>query len=323
MKKYISLVLISFLSTMAIGQVNLDSNLIGYWPLNGNMVDESVNSNNGINFNCSLTSDNNGILDNAYEFDGSTSYIELPSSYTGLTLPFSISAWVKKTELNVYEHIFSSSSGANNYEGLYLGVNPSGNVQISYGDGDLAGSGSRRTKATNSSIPIDEWVCIAVVVNGPNDMLIYVNSVDQGGTYSGTGGNLMNGQGNAMIGRALHNMNYWSGMIDEVRLYNRALTSDELDQICNPEKNDVSVSELNNETRFDLYPNPVTNIMNLDHVESFNTYAIVDLQGRMVQTGVIESNDTQLNVSNLLSGNYILRLKGDNTVSQTMFTVSH
>lgn len=315
--------LISSLSTIAIGQVNLDSNLIGYWPFNGNVVDESVNSNNGTNINCSLTDDYYGTPDNAYEFNGATSYLEIPYSYTELTTPFSISAWVNKSEINVHEHIFTSSSDVNNYSGIYLSVNASGNVQISYGDGGLAGSSSRRTKKTNSSIPINEWICITVVVNGPNDMQIYVNSVDQGGTYSGTGGNLVNGQGNAMIGRSAHNLNYWSGMIDEVRLYNRALTNDELAQVCSPEKNDISVTELTDNTQISLYPNPVTDIINLNNIEDFNQYAIVDLQGRIVQTGVIESNETQLYASSLVNGNYILRLEGSNNVSQAMFTVSH
>lgn len=317
-----TLLIVSLLSIYAFGQVNLDSNLIGYWPFDGNMTDESSNANDGLNFGCTLSDDANGSMDEAFEFNGSTSYIEIPSSYDEITLPFSISAKVFKTELNVYEHIFSSSSSLDDYSGIYLGVNATGNVQVSYGDGSLAGVGSRQTKRTSSSIPINEWVCITVVVNGPNDMIIQINSVDQNGSYSGSGGVLENGMDNAMIGRALHNANYWSGKIDEVRLYNRALTTDELAQICAP-KNNVSIIEPIEEAQYTFFPNPSFDFLNLINVNDFKMYSILDFQGRTIQTGAIMNDHIQLNVSELINGNYILKLISNENVVQDIITVSH
>ena len=44
--------------------------LVGWWPFNGNADDESGNGNNGSNNGATLTTDRNGVVDKAYSFDG-------------------------------------------------------------------------------------------------------------------------------------------------------------------------------------------------------------------------------------------------------------
>ena len=322
MKKLVLQVLISFIAISINGQVNLDSVLIGYWPFNGNMNDESNLNNHGNNNDCLLTTDYEGTTDRAYEFNGQTSFAEIPYSYEELTLPFSISAWVQKTELGAHEHIFSSSSQLDGYYGIYLSVNPEGLVQISYTDGGPLGSNSRRTKVTNSAIPLNEWVHIVVIVNGPDDMIIQFNSTIQEGEYSGAGGELLNGENNALIGRAAHNSNYWSGMIDEVRLYNRALSNEELNIICDS-KMTSSVSQPKINATFNIYPNPSKDFININEVNKFSKYLVIDIQGGIVQMGQIRSNNYKIDVSNLNKGSYILKLIGKDLEVQQMFVVSY
>lgn len=69
---------------------NLDSGLVGYWPFNGNASDESGNGNNGIINGATLTSDRFGIANKAYRFDGND-YISAPRDTMS---SFTASAWV-------------------------------------------------------------------------------------------------------------------------------------------------------------------------------------------------------------------------------------
>ena len=43
--------------------------LVGYWPFNGNTIDESGNGNNGSVHGATLTSDRFGSNNSAYDFD--------------------------------------------------------------------------------------------------------------------------------------------------------------------------------------------------------------------------------------------------------------
>jgi hypothetical protein len=69
---------------------NLDSGLIGYWPFNGNANDESGNGNHGLINGATLTSDRFGLTNKAYRFDGDD-YISAPRDTMS---SFTASAWV-------------------------------------------------------------------------------------------------------------------------------------------------------------------------------------------------------------------------------------
>lgn len=77
--------------------VNLTSNLMAYYPFNGNANDESGNSNNGvINGTVTLTTDRFGNIGRAYSFPGkSSSYIDCGSSTSiNVQNELTLSAWI-------------------------------------------------------------------------------------------------------------------------------------------------------------------------------------------------------------------------------------
>ena len=51
--------------------------LVGWWPFNGNANDESANNNNGIINGPVLTTDRDGNANSAYDFNGTTDFIEV------------------------------------------------------------------------------------------------------------------------------------------------------------------------------------------------------------------------------------------------------
>jgi len=75
---------------------NINDGLVLHLPLDGNANDMSGNGNNGIAYNITPSSDRFGNPNNSYSFSGSNSYIEVrgtPSVYPGDQVTFS--AWVK------------------------------------------------------------------------------------------------------------------------------------------------------------------------------------------------------------------------------------
>ncbi|WP_157983092.1 T9SS type A sorting domain-containing protein, partial [Psychroflexus aestuariivivens] len=55
-----------------------------------------------------------------------------------------------------------------------------------------------------------------------------------------------------------------------------------------------------------LYPNPTSGLVNIDYEHEFKSYAVYDLQGKVLQSGAV--NQKQVNLSGLQSGVYILSL---------------
>lgn len=63
-------------------------------------------------------------------------------------------------------------------------------------------------------------------------MDLYVNGFDDGGTYSGTGGSLYYTANNdSFIGTLVGSLYLFDGIIDDVRVYDRALTAEEVWQL--------------------------------------------------------------------------------------------
>lgn len=71
--------------------------LMGWWPFNGNCIDESGNGYNGINTNALLTPDRFGIPDAAYKFNGTNSFIRIPN--LNFQSGWSVGFWMKADSL--------------------------------------------------------------------------------------------------------------------------------------------------------------------------------------------------------------------------------
>ncbi|OFX59629.1 MAG: hypothetical protein A2066_14080 [Bacteroidetes bacterium GWB2_41_8] len=74
---------------------------------------------------------------------------------------------------------------------------------------------------------------------------------------------------------------------------------------------EIGKPEINQPVSFTLFPNPVENILNLkvEEVSFKDTYSIFNLQGALISRNTINSNLTQIDVSNLPSGIYIVNVE--------------
>lgn len=120
------------------------------------------------------------------------------------------------------------------------------------------------------------------------------------------------------------------GGLDEVYVVNRALTQSEITTIANnagATKLSLENTDLEDKLTVEnavtsIFPNPAETELNLlvsSNDEKVN-YSISDLMGRIIKSGVIETNKVErLSIDGLFAGNYIVNITGQNTNISKMF----
>lgn len=203
-----------------------DPTLVGYWPLDeGTGTVAYDNSGNNATGSWSGTQiGSNGTYYTqgkgrgytyAGDFDGSTDYVDCGSNISAFkfstTGSFSISAWFYLNSVTgSYQTIVSYSRDSNPYYGLWISSSPG---YISFiGDGALSGQ---------SASP-NQWYQIVGVQTGGSKYL-YVNGVLVTSTSATTAG----GSGTCEIGNDTFGEDF-SGLIDDIRIYSRALSASEI-----------------------------------------------------------------------------------------------
>ena len=85
-----------------------------------------------------------------------------------------------------------------------------------------------------------------------------------------------------------------------------------IDNFC-LDTNSLGVND-NEIAKFDYYPNPATNTINLSADSNIDTVVIYNLLGQKVLDQNVNSVNTKLDISTLSSGNYIMRVSIDGQV---------
>jgi hypothetical protein len=228
---------------------DMRNGLVAYYPFNGNANDESGNGNHGEVNGATLTTDRKGNTNSVYNFGGyyNKGYIKVPvSSSLQFNQEITISVWIKLNDYggmdgwghydatNATFAILSKDGGRN---GICLDVNSNGGISFPYlWDKSNQAAGVSYTYNTGFL----DWVHI-VAVNNANTMELYLNGVKVQ-ENSNTNGNIdavnnlpmyigVNNELQTSYGEA-----FWypfNGKIDDVRIYNRALTDNEIQSLYN------------------------------------------------------------------------------------------
>lgn len=171
-----------------------------------------------------------GKYGNALSFDGSSSYVDLGNpSVLQLTGSMTTEAWVKAAANPPDDGQIISK--ANDSGGWQLKTSPDTGVET-FG-ARLAGSTIGR-RYSNTVRALNTWYHVASVYNATTQSLdLYVNGVLDNGTFSGPVPSSQILQNvNVNIGRRTGGY-YFNGLIDEVRIYNRALSQSEIQSDMN------------------------------------------------------------------------------------------
>jgi len=217
--------------------------LVGHWTFDGKDVatgrslDMSGNGNHGSLVGMATsTSRVVGKIGQALRFDGVDDYVNIgdPSAIK-VSLPVTVSAWMRRDSHSDFAPIFSSDDFSTTYRGYALWLNASSQIFATYGDGTGNIVSDRRSKTGVTTLSQGIWYHVVAVIRGATDMDIYLNGVNDGGTYSGTGGAMVYNTNPARIGftQQLSSPSYFPGLIDDVRIYSRALTAAEITALYN------------------------------------------------------------------------------------------
>jgi hypothetical protein len=253
-----AIAILGFVSTMLAQTVPSyvpTTGLVGWWPFTGNANDESGNGNNGTPQNgASLTSDRYGFNNSAYNFDFiSNNLIRVPhQSSLNLMSDFSISIWFKSNNAppSANNYVFVSKHDnfltccGNNIPYIgYITWNASGHYQkpsLAY-----AQSGNFTFPESDTLITTNVWQHI-VFVNRNDTVKMYLDGGLIYNQYFSSALRASNTEdllfGSTNRGPALECMN---GKLDDIGIWNRVLTQQEITNLFNGCQLSVSTQPIN------------------------------------------------------------------------------
>jgi hypothetical protein len=203
--------------------------LVAWYPFNGNANDSSGHGHNGTIYGATLTADRFGNANSAYIFNGINNYIEVPYNLElNPTNAITISAWIKAYNLgwdSYSNYIVSTEQNSPNNGYSLRGGAKSVTIMIS-------GGGSWYTaQSTYGTVDTGAWYHLVGVYNGSGLLLYLDGSLSASTSY---GGGITASTGPLLIGTSPGSFLRWfNGIIDDIRLFNRALSDSEIVALYN------------------------------------------------------------------------------------------
>jgi hypothetical protein len=301
MKKLL-LIFAIFVGIIAYAQVPT-TGLVDFYPFNGDANDASGNNLNGVNHGATLVSDRFGNPTAAYSFDPGN-YIDcfdiLDGTFAGAANKFTLSFWIKPSADNPNNMIIAKhSDGACSATDRQFFIRELNNmINVEY-FGDNAGTNGRFICGSTALTTYTKWYHVVVIYdgsintnNGLDRVRIYVDNKSeittlacrtQNGTFPFdlTAGAAHFGIGNylASSGTPCDIVRTYKGAIDDIRIYNRAVSTKEVEQLFYEtfcfktisvtdtliiNANITGFNPLTYKNTIKIYPNPAKDHLTLD-----------------------------------------------------------
>ncbi len=210
---------------------NIDSGLVAHYKFDGNTNDSSGKGNKGIASGAIASADRFGSPNSAYSFDGIDDYIDFGKLDISGDLSFSV--WFKTSSNKRNQTILG------NYESC--SYSNTGFILINYGSEIETGSPNLQLYNAGSSIFTNNinmsdgnWHYAAGVFTD-NSYNFYVDGIliaSESGGYNNTLISLKSGAADAIgNGCGVTGESFFNGSIDDIRIYDRALTQTEVKEL--------------------------------------------------------------------------------------------
>ncbi len=209
---------------------NLQNGLVSYWPFCGNANDASGNGNNGNVNGATLTTDRFGNANSAYSFNGTTSYIDVQSGNTtslNVIGDISFSFWIKTSQATTGV-VLSFGDQVSSVGGYLAGLKeanaPAGILTcgVEYGT-------ATDWETSLNTLNNNTWHN-AVLTLKANTLSLYIDNVLNRQINNANAISSWNGA--RRIGVANYVLSgFFNGLIDDIGIWNRGLTSQEVQQL--------------------------------------------------------------------------------------------
>jgi hypothetical protein len=219
MKKIIIFLLFIFSLIYSANAAIKTPNLLVAYRFEGNANDWSGNGKNGTVNGATLTT---GKFGQGYSFNGAGDYVDAGSNPITGTNAFTLSAWINTATVSNYSGVISIGSSAVD-QSAYIGTVADAQV----GTSNSIGGGFYGRNYGSGITTLNDWVHVAMTFSGGTNgtAIIYINGVNKvSEAYTPNLSSVY-----LRIGRIGSDTIYdFNGLIDEVRIYNRALNEAEI-----------------------------------------------------------------------------------------------
>ena len=204
--------------------MSLTTNLVAYYKLDessGNAAD-SVGSNTLVNTGVTYSA---GKINNGAVFNGSSAYMT-DASFPTVTGSYTVAFWFKPASLGSGNRMFASWAN-----GIAIDADSSTTIHAEIGNG-----ASWLTTSANATVPTmsnGTWYYVAYVVTSTGYTIYFNGSSVGSGTWSSDTPVLANATLKPYLGSIQGTSNFYSGMLDEIGIWSRALSSTEVTQLYN------------------------------------------------------------------------------------------
>jgi hypothetical protein len=276
--------------------------LVAFYMFDGAAGDSSTNRKDGTVHSVPFVADRFGVIAKAAYFNGTSGYIDAPSS--GAIQPsgaISISAWIKPDSTGNVNTILTKrfSTTADPYHSYELYYDPvKGRWCFAISKGL---PGTLKALPAKMSYPFGSWMFIAGTYDG-SSMKLYINGdLDTSMAFTGS---LGYGAVSLYMGWSGTTTDYFKGAIDDVTLYNRALTAVEIAQMKNGTVGIQTISGVMEKPS--VYPNPANEELFIDLKGAHQgELQIRDLTGKLIMQ--VSATD-HISLGGIAKGIYFLTL---------------
>ena len=286
--------------------------LIAWYPFNGDALDESGNGFHASEIiGATLTEDKYGNPKSAYAFDGIDDKIIIPNIGVNLAQNFTISYWYQPNDLFTRQWLFGNRHTLAGEEGNGLESN--------IFEGDIRFFWPAQL-AVSHELMSNDWQFI-VYTKANNLYSFFYNGelVDIGSNSTSPNNN------NPWRIGAHFNQSGWGahfdGKMDEIRVYGRALSSDEIMDLYNGNTTGYSNHE-KNDSEILIYPNPSEHYIKIVSSNVFSEVQIRSSLGSLVKkiTG-LNNEELKISITDLKPGTYFMIVRGHESTNTRTFVI--
>lgn len=292
-----------------------DNDLVAHLKFEGNTLDSTINLNHGSGYSTSSYAVGK-VGSKAISLSGSKSFVQLPTNVANQQ-EITIATWVYWRGGANWQRIFDFGNGTSQY--FYLSPRTdSGKLRFAIKNGGDEAS------LNATALPTGKWSHVAITMSN-SGVKMYVNGlvVDESDAIGIRPIDFKPALN--YIGRSQYSDPLYYGFVDDFRVYNYALSTNEIGVLAGIITSNT-VNELTDNTNISLWPIPAYDQLHVGiptvDGNGISTLSVYNMFGKLVITKEVEnSDDIPVNLSNLSSGMYTLYVNTNNQTSAHKFIV--